>query len=146
MDMRGVPTTSQLLAPGQSPAEYDGGLSTLLLYPYSESRDRLRIAPTVSQAPFQQAAVRKDALDGYTPFQATKRMLDDNGVFHHVLWDPETPKKPMGLSWGGTDWPNRMWKSHPQVQMYDNTHRTNDKGLALLQVLGIQWDLLLYQF
>ena len=80
--------------------------------------------------------LKKKALNGYTPFQATKKMLDDDGIHHSVLWDPDDNTKPLDLYWGGSDWSDRMWKAHPQVQMYDNTYKTNNKGLAFFQIVN----------
>lgn len=80
--------------------------------------------------------LRKARLDGYTPFQATMKLLDEKGISHNVLWSPEDPTKPLGLFWSPA-WCSEEWKNNHRVQMYDNTYRTNNKGLALFQIVGM---------
>ena len=87
--------------------------------------------------------LRKDALAGYTPFQATMKLLDDEGVSYHVKWakrspsSPDSePRKPEGLFWS-YEWSKKQWLQSPWVQLYDNTYKTNNKGLAFFQVVGL---------
>lgn len=75
-------------------------------------------------------------LDGYTPFQATMKLLDERGTHYTVLWADEDQTKPQGLFWS-PDWCAQEWKKSSRVQMYDNTYRTNNKGLALFQIIGL---------
>lgn len=80
--------------------------------------------------------LRKAQLDGYTPFQATMKFLDEKGIHYKVLWSPEDQTKPLGLFWSPS-WCAQEWKKNHRVQMYDNTYRTNNKGLALFQIVGM---------
>jgi hypothetical protein len=79
---------------------------------------------------------RKATLEGYTDFQAAKRYLDDESIHHTVLWSPNDPTKPEGLFWC-PEWCQQQWQRNPWVQEYDNTYKTNNKMLALFQVVGI---------
>ena len=78
----------------------------------------------------------KDLLNGYTPFQRVKKELDEKGIYHEVRWSPDDNTKPTALFWS-TEWSAEEWKASPTVQMFDNIYRTNNKGLALFQVIGI---------
>jgi hypothetical protein len=85
--------------------------------------------------------LRKESLNGYTPFQATKKLLDDEGIMHQIKWaaapdDGEAERKPEGLFWT-YKWCEKQWVLYPWVQLYDNTYRTNNKGLAFFQVVGL---------
>jgi hypothetical protein len=82
-----------------------------------------------------------DRLGGYTPFQATKKMLDDEGIYHQssgplILTVPRARKEKEGLLWA-LPWCEEQLIRDPLVQMYDNTYKTNNKGLALFQMVGI---------
>jgi len=79
---------------------------------------------------------RKAQLHGLTPFQATMKLLDDANISYEVLWGNSEQTKPTGLFWS-PQWAANEWKLYPWVQMYDNTYRTNNKGLALFQIVGI---------
>jgi len=79
---------------------------------------------------------RKATLEGYPDFQAAKRYLDDESIHHTVLWSPNDPTKPEGLFWC-PEWCQQQWQRNPWVQEYDNTYKTNNKMLALFQVVGI---------
>lgn len=78
----------------------------------------------------------KAAADGYTPFQGTMKLLDERGVPYRVLWSAADPNKPEGLVWT-SDFCKQQWALNPWVQMYDNTYKTNNKGLAFFQVMSI---------
>jgi hypothetical protein len=53
--------------------------------------------------------LRKNKLDGYNPFQATMKMLNERGVYHTVLWSVQDPNKPEGLFWT-EPWCEQQWK------------------------------------
>ena len=78
----------------------------------------------------------KDADDGYTPFQATMKLLDERGILYRVLWLATDPNKPEGLVWTD-EFCKQQWALNPWVQMYDKAYKTNNKGLALFQVMSI---------
>jgi hypothetical protein len=76
--------------------------------------------------------LRKQALAGYTPFQATMKLLDDEGVTYTTKWaacSTEESRKPEGLFWT-YKWCMDQWAQNYWVQMYDNTYKTNNKNLA----------------
>jgi hypothetical protein len=77
-----------------------------------------------------------DALDGYTPVQATLRMFHERGYHHAVLPSRDNPYKPEGLFWT-LPWGEEQWRLYPWVQMYDNTYKTNNKNLAFFQVVSL---------
>lgn len=85
------------------------------------------------------AKIRKDNLDGYTPFQAAMKYLDEQGVHYEVKWarssanDPEG-QVPLALFWS-KPWCEKVWKEYPWVQLFDNTYKTNDKGWAFSQIV-----------
>ena len=69
------------------------------------------------------------------------KQLDDEKISYEVKWAPALPKnpdllKPEGLFWS-TDWCQEQWALYPYVQLYDNTYRTNSKGLAFFQVVAL---------
>ena len=78
----------------------------------------------------------KDAADGYTPFQSTMKILNEGGIPHRVLWSATDPSKPESLLWTN-DFCKQQWALNLWVQMYDNTYKTNNKGLALFQIMSI---------
>lgn len=80
--------------------------------------------------------IQKASDDGYTPFQGTMKMLDDRKVPYRVLWSAVDPNKPEGLVWT-TDFCKEQWALNPWVQMFDNTYKTNNKGLAFFQVISM---------
>jgi hypothetical protein len=82
--------------------------------------------------------LKQQSLAGYTPFQATKKLLDDEGIYHTVKWAEVEgeERKPEGLFWS-FDWCKKLWSQNDWIQMYDNTYKTNNKGLALFQVVGL---------
>ena len=85
----------------------------------------------------------KKALGGYNPFPATIKKLEEENVPHDIQWaenptedDDNVPLKPVGLFWT-TPWSLTEWAKYHWVQMYDNTYRTNNKGLAFFQVVAL---------
>jgi hypothetical protein len=87
--------------------------------------------------------LRKKAMAGYSPFQATMKLLDDEAVSYKVKWaraqedgDNNAEKKPVGLFWT-YEWCKKQWAQGYWVQMYDNTYKTNNKGLAFFQIVGL---------
>ena len=80
--------------------------------------------------------LRKDDLDGHTAFQATMKILEDKDFEFSVQWSADDENKPTGLFWT-IPWCDEMWKLYPLVQMYDNTYKTNNKGLAFFQVVSL---------
>jgi len=84
--------------------------------------------------------LRKEAMAGYTPFQATMKLLDDEGVSYTSKWAKDSSgsdtTKPEGLFWT-YKWCETMWAQGHYVQMYDNTYKTNNKGLAFFQVVSL---------
>jgi hypothetical protein len=80
--------------------------------------------------------LRKKASEGYTPFQATMKLLREKNVPFQVNWADEEETKPTGLFWTH-DFGMEQWKQHPWVQMYDNTYKTNNKNLAFFQVMTV---------
>ncbi|KAJ4294809.1 hypothetical protein N0V88_005043 [Collariella sp. IMI 366227] len=80
--------------------------------------------------------LQKAAADGYTPFQGTMKLLEERGGPYRVLWSATDPNKPEGLVWTD-DFCKQQWALNPWVQMYDNTYKTNNKGLAFFQVMSI---------
>jgi len=87
--------------------------------------------------------LRKQAMAGYTPFQATMKLLEDEGVSYTAKWaegsgtsSEDENRKPEGLFWT-YDWCKKQWAENHWVQMYDNTYKTNNKGLALFQIVGL---------
>ncbi|KAK3358198.1 hypothetical protein B0T25DRAFT_605785 [Lasiosphaeria hispida] len=79
---------------------------------------------------------RKRAMKGFTPFQALKKLLDKEMITHTIKYDSEDPTKPTGLSWA-TAWSKKQWVTNSKVQLYDCTYKTNNKKLALFQVVGL---------
>ncbi|KAK4096481.1 hypothetical protein N658DRAFT_489925 [Parathielavia hyrcaniae] len=73
---------------------------------------------------------QKHAADGYSPFQSTMKLLDERDVLYKVLWSADDPDKPEGFM-STDDVSKEQWALCPWVQMYDNTYKTNNKGLAL---------------
>ena len=70
------------------------------------------------------------------------KMLDEQEISYQVLWDESplesesiTLRKPRGVFFT-TKWCEEQWVRYPWVQIYDNTYRTNNKGLAFFQVVG----------
>lgn len=82
--------------------------------------------------------LRKAQLDGYTLFQVTIKCLDKKGTYYLVMWAPKDPTKPLGLFWS-FKWCVEEWKKTSKVQMYNNTYRTNNKGLVLFQIISISF-------
>jgi len=80
--------------------------------------------------------LRKKANQGYIAFPATMKLLDDAGVHYTVKWSASDDRKPEALFWT-TDWSRKQWAMYQWVQLYDNTYKTNNKGLALFQVVGL---------
>ncbi|KAK5651107.1 hypothetical protein OQA88_13270 [Cercophora sp. LCS_1] len=84
----------------------------------------------------------KQALGGYTPSQALIKALDEEGIPHTVLWEAEAAdgvgaatRRPEGLFWT-YPWCEKQRNLYPWAQMYDDTYRTNNRGLALFQTVG----------
>ena len=64
------------------------------------------------------------------------KMLDDEIIPYQVKWannvdgsDDDELRKPEGIFWS-TKWCEEQWALYPWVQLYDNTYKTNNKGLA----------------
>jgi len=70
-------------------------------------------------------------------------MLDNQGIDYQVKWaqsrnnsGDDDIRKLEGLFWS-TDWMKKQWACYHWVQLYDNTYKTNNKGLAFFQVVAL---------
>ena len=96
---------------------------------------------TYRQLRNQQYRLRKKALKGYNPFPTTIQLLHKKEVSFKAKWaEPQNKgdirKKPKGL-FQTTDLLMREWSHYPQVQLYDNTYHTNNKGLTFFQIVTL---------
>ena len=65
------------------------------------------------------------------------KLLEERNIPYTVKWaEGSDDTKPEGLFWS-TPWSYGQWKRHHYVQLYDCTYKTNNKGLALFQVVGL---------
>lgn len=64
------------------------------------------------------------------------KLLIERDIPHKVLWSASDSNKPEGLVWTN-DFYKQQWALNPWVQMYNNTYKTNNKGLALFQAISI---------